>query len=74
MRNDVARVINKCHECLSFDILKPINEKAKALPINDIFDRVGIDPGFRLPKTDTGFRVLIIFTEYLSKFPIAMPI
>ena len=74
VKADIAKYIAKCHDCLLFDMQAPINSKARALPVTGMFDRVGIDLVFGLPTTKEGYKGIIVFTEYLSKYPFAMPI
>jgi transposase InsO family protein len=50
------------------------NAPAQALPVKGIFDRIGIDLVLGLPLTVDGYKGILVITEYLSKFPYAVPI
>ena len=74
MLDDVTRVVQQCLTCQRNQKFKPMNQKANALEITYLFDRVGMDLVFGLPKTDEDYCGILVITEYLSKFPYAVPI
>lgn len=47
---------------------------AKALEVTGLFDRIGLDLTFGLPESPEGYIGLMVITEYLSKYPYAVPI
>ena len=74
LSKDIERAINACAECQKFKITPTFSHPAQALNISGIFDRVGVDLVLGLPTTEEGYNGIIVFTEYLSKFPQAYPI
>ena len=45
-----------------------------ALPVESIFEKFGIDLVVSLPETIEGYKGILVITEYLSKYPYAVPI
>jgi hypothetical protein len=74
MKDDIKLVIENCLPCLRNKLVPVEEHGAKALPITGLFDRVGIDCVFGLPETEEGYKGILVLTEYLSKFPYAVPI
>jgi hypothetical protein len=74
MDKDVENVIKKCLTCQRHQLVPEINHKANAIPITGIFDLIGIDLVFGLPETNEGYHGIMVVTEYLSKYPYAVPI
>ena len=74
MIKDVELVVSQCVECRKEHRVVPMEHPAKALEVSGIFDRVGIDLTFGLPTTNEGYNGLLVITEYLSKYPYAVPI
>ena len=74
MSNDVMRVIKTCSTCLRNQKITPLRHPALALEVDQIHDRCGIDLVFGLPKTKENFIGILVITEYLSKYPYAVPI
>ena len=74
MVHDVTRVLKQCLVCKRNTKLPSIEHPARALPVTGLFDRVGIDLVFGLPTTSDGFVGILVITEYLSKYPFALPI
>ncbi|CAF1139049.1 unnamed protein product [Brachionus calyciflorus] len=54
MKDEIEKFIKKCNFCIRFDKSKVIEHPALTLPIRSIFDRIGIDLVFGLPKTVDG--------------------
>jgi hypothetical protein len=50
-----------------------IHQKAFAILIKALFERIGIDL-VKLPKTRSGYNGAMVITEYLTKYPYAVPI
>ena len=74
MAKDIKFILDNCLICLRFQRVPILEHNALALPITDVIDRVGIDLVFGLPKTEDGFIGIMVITDYLSKFPYAIPI
>ena len=74
MNHDVQRVIKTCLTCLRHDSARVHEHPALSLPVTEIHDRIGIDCVFGLPLTKEGFKGLLVITEYLTKYPHAVPI
>ena len=74
LSKDIERIVNSCDECHKFKITTTFNHPAQTLNISGIFNRVGVDLVLGLPSTHEGYNGIIVFTEYLSKFPQADPI
>ena len=74
MIEDVTRIVKECLTCQRHQKIRPLNHPAKALEVDGVFDRVGIDLVFGLPPTEEGFKGVVVFTEYLTKYPYAAPI
>ena len=71
---DVKEYVSKCIRCHKFNSMTKFNAPAQALPVKGIFDRIGIDLVLGLPLTVDGYKGILVITEYLSKFPYAVPI
>ena len=74
MGRDCDFVIKSCLPCLRFKKTPILDHPALSLPITQILDRIGIDLVFGLPKTEKGFVGVMVITEYLTKYPYAVPI
>ena len=74
MKEDVERFIRQCTVCLRNDKKGGMENEAKCLTVGSLFDRIGIDLVFGMPTTADGYRGILVITEYLSKYPYAVPI
>lgn len=74
MINDIRFVIDNCLPCIRHRKAASHEHPAISLPVTGLFDRVGIDCLFGLPETTEGYKGILVLTEYLSKFPYAVPI
>ena len=74
MSKDVKSVIEKCKICIRHEVKPIINHPALALKIERIFDRIGIDLVLGLTETDSGYKGILVNTEYLTKYVYAVPI
>lgn len=74
MSKDVQQVIDNCLPCLKHVRARVVEGESHSLPVTEVFDRVGIDCVFGLPTTNTGYTGILVLTEYLTKFPYAVPI
>ena len=74
MAQDIQEVIDKCLTCVRHQKVQTKRQPAIALQVDGIFDRIGMDIVLGLPKTQRGFKGVLVITEYLSKYPYAVPI
>lgn len=74
MSADIKNIIDRCQICLRFESRGKMEHNAKAIPITNINDRIGIDLIFGLPESTKGHIGIMVITEYLSKYPEAYPI
>ena len=74
MIKDIKKVIATCHTCIRHQPRAPIIHSAIALEVNGIFERVGIDLVGGVPTTTEGYTGILVITEYLTKYPYAVPI
>lgn len=74
MLEDVKKETNTCWTCLRHNKTRIVTGPALSTMITGLFDRVGIDFVFGLPKTKEGYIGIIIMIEYLSKYPYAAPV
>lgn len=74
MIKTVESVIKNCTDCKKNQLDNLFNHPASALPITGIFERIGIDLIFGLNETAEGYHGILVITEYLSKYPYAVPI
>jgi len=70
----VELFIDSCLTCLRFKRATVYNHPALALKINDIMERIGMDLVLGLPLTESGYNAILVVTDYLSKYPYAVPI
>ena len=66
--------LKNCMTCLRYQKTPIQDHPALALPISGLFDRLGMDLILGLPKTDEDFVGILVITEYLTKYPYAVPI
>jgi hypothetical protein len=74
MNKDIDYILKTCIQCLRHTPSQIKDHPALALPITGLFDRIGIDCVFGLPKTYDNYCGILVITEYLSKYPYAVPI
>ena len=74
MEDDIKHVISKCIPCKRNQSAPVQSHSALALPITGVFERVGMDLVFGLPETTDGYKGIMVLTEYLTKYPYAVPI
>lgn len=74
MEQQVELYVQQCKSCLRNRKFTAVSHPALSLDVRGIFDRVGVDYVFGLPETEEGFKGLIVFTEYLSKYVYVAPI
>jgi len=74
MKDDIRCIINKCSTCNRHNKVKVWEHPANAIEPTGIFDRIGIDLILGLPETKEGYKGILVITEYLSKYPYAVPI
>lgn len=74
MIKDVKKIVDCCLECQKASKTKLSPAIINPLPVNDIFDRVGIDLTFGFPTSAKGNCGILVITDYLSKYPYAVAI
>ena len=74
MRDQVEKVIGKCRVCVRNNKAAPQYHPACSLEVSGVFDRVGMDLVLGLPPTAEGYVGILVITEYLTKYPYAVPI
>lgn len=74
MDDDVDEYIKSCLPCTRHSPTRQLEHPMKSLNITGVLDRVGIDCVFGLPITKEGFKGIVVFTDYLSKYPFVKPI
>ena len=73
--DDVKKVVSSCFTCKRTNKAKVYHHPAQALPILQLFERVGMDLVLGLPADNPNqFNGILVITEYLSKYPYAVPI
>jgi len=70
----VEDVVKRCRTCIRHKKERVVEHEAVAFPIEAVFDRVGIDCIFGLPESEEGYKGILVITEYLTKYPYAVPI
>jgi hypothetical protein len=73
MMRTIKDVIDACAVCIRHQKKLCIHQKAFAILIKALFERIGIDL-VKLPKTRSGYNGAMVITEYLTKYPYAVPI
>ena len=67
-----------CKSCVDCSMRKTPKTNLKApllpIPVEGAFDRVGVDIVGPLRKTDRGNRYILVFSDYLTRWPEAFPI
>ena len=75
MKEEIELTVKRCESCRRHERSKVINHPALALKVSNAFDRVGMDLVFGLPKaTKHDYTGILVITEYLTKYPYAVPI
>lgn len=74
MRKDIEHIVSACSACLRHNKVSIQEHPAQAINPIGIFDRIGIDLVLGLPMTEEGYIGILVITEYLTKFPFAVPI
>ncbi|RNA33604.1 enzymatic poly Endonuclease Reverse [Brachionus plicatilis] len=71
---DVEQYILACDICKLNNLIALKEHPAKTLNIKGISDRIAIDLVFGPPLTEEGFLRVMVFSEYLTKYPYVEPI
>lgn len=76
MRRDIKSHVASCNQCQRRKISNTRRQGyAQPLPIaEDVFDTIGIDLITKLPKSRTGHNTILVCTDNLSKYVIAVPL
>ena len=75
MFRDIERWFKSCVDCAYKK--SPQNRHKAALlpiPVENVFDRVAVDCLGPLPVSNTGNRYVVVFTEYLTRWPEAFAV
>ena len=67
MFRDAEYFIQRCYTCQRNKGMAPIEHKAKALIVNNLFQRIGMDIVGGLPETEEGYHMILVIVEYMSK-------
>lgn len=75
MAKDISECIAKCRVCSKTDtVSRGLTARLKPPPaVDGPFDRVGIDFIGPLTPTKEGYKYIILFTDYLTRWPEAAP-
>jgi RNase H-like domain found in reverse transcriptase/Reverse transcriptase (RNA-dependent DNA polymerase)/Integrase zinc binding domain/Ty3 transposon capsid-like protein/gag-polyprotein putative aspartyl protease/Zinc knuckle len=75
MTQDVQNFVHRCLTCQRVNSGATQHHPAQALPVEFLFDRIGIDLVLGLPNNNPmQYNGILVITEYLSKYPFAVPI
>lgn len=76
MRRDVKKYVASCPRCQMRKIRNTrLQGFTKPLPIaENVFDTLGIDLLSKLPKSNNGFTAVLVATDNLSKYVVAIPL
>ena len=74
MSKDVKKLIDRCLECQKASKVELVPAIIHPLQVGNIFDRVGIDLTFGFPTSANENCAILVITDYLSKYPYAVPI
>ena len=68
MRADIEKWCHSYLVCATIHIGRKVTPPLTSIPVGGLFDRVGIDM-VQLPKTTSGKQYIIVFVDYLTKWP-----
>ena len=68
MRKDISQWCRACLVCAKHGIGRPTKPLLTAIPVDGPFDRVGVDV-LKMPKTKHGNTYIVVFMDYLTKWP-----
>lgn len=74
MRKDVETTIRNCTTCSCSTKEGEVYHQLEHPKTSGLFQRVGMDLLTNLPVTSRGNKGVIVFVDYLSRFPVVMPI
>lgn len=74
MQAKIQKLLKKCRICLRHNSGPGLETTAKSIKVSYLFERIGIDLVFGLPLTKEGFNGICVITEYLTRYPYAVPI
>ena len=74
MSKNVKKLSDCCLECQKASQVELVPAIIHPLQVGNIFDRVGIDLTFGFPTSANGNCGILVITDYLSKYPYAVPI
>ena len=73
MRVDINSWARACTVCASRQVGKPLHPCLTPLPVGGSFDRVGVNV-VQLPTSNKGNKYVIVFVDYLTKWPEVFPV
>ena len=68
IRRDVTQWCRECLQCATRGTGRIVKPPLSPIPVGGPFDRVGVDV-LQLPKTRSGNKYVIVFMDYLTKWP-----
>ena len=68
MRRDISCWCRACLPCAKRGVGRPARPFLTPIPVNGPFDRVGVDV-MKMPKTKGGNGYIVVFMDYLTKWP-----
>ena len=68
MHSNLAQWCRLCLLCATRSVGKPLQPPPAPIPVSGPFHRVGVDV-LQLPKTSSGKRYVVVFMDYLTKWP-----
>ena len=68
MRKDISQWCRACLVCAKRGIGRPTKPFLTSIPVGGPFDRVGVDV-LKMPKTKHGNAYIVVFVDYLTKWP-----
>lgn len=74
MFTDILEFCRSCPQChIATGAGKPLVPPLHSIPVDRVFQIVGVDI-MELPKTSRGNNYVVVFQDFLSKFPLAFPV
>ena len=74
MFTDIVEFCNSCPQChIAIGTGKALKPPLHPIPVDRVFQIAGIDI-MELPKTSRGNNYVVVFQDFLSKYPLAFPV
>jgi len=74
MQQDITHIIGQCNNCNRHRQVPVKDHPAQPINPTSVFNMCGMDLIFGLPPTAEGYTGIVVITEYVTKFPYAVPI